>query len=141
MTREQSRKPITPRWFKPAHQPDSNSPVEFLLRPASLPVLMDLRAGSRNGMPNGVTTRDTLLACVVGWRGGEFASTPFSRSALEDVIDGAATSDWIGWSIEIIGSLVSNLRPEDAPAGGDGSFPEGGPGAVTLSAGNAPISA
>lgn len=106
---------LSTAWFVPDRQPNPDAPVEFLLRPLSMPALHDIRAGWKDGKPNGEGFAAGMRASVVGWKNilvdGE--PLPFSQDALEEFIS-AVNLDFFVWSHEVVFHAIQRVMLSEA---------------------------
>ncbi len=90
-------------WFKPAHQPDEEKPVEFELKPLDNPMLFRLLKGYASD--DGLQWEDlsaVLTYHVTGWRGLPEEYAPHVKRTM---LAGEANIDLQWWLGEIAKEL------------------------------------
>ena len=93
-------------WFKPEHQPNQESPVEFELKPANMPTFHRLQIMvNRGGELAWEDCVAIFLEYVLGWKG---LQQEYSQQAKRDLLKGEADVDLYRWIGEICGEIYSH---------------------------------
>jgi len=104
---------FNPFWFKPAHQPNEASAVEFQLKPLDQRTFMFMRDDIytvRRKMRMGVDgVLEAFDYAVVGWRG---LPSEFSDAAKREART-VADPDWIEWQQQIAMELFRRAQLGD----------------------------
>lgn len=91
--------------FRPAHQPDPEKPVEFELKPLSMPTFFRLQASiNRDGNPSFEDCVAIFQNNVVSWSGLPQECTANAKQAM---LSGEANPDLYIWLGQLAGELYT----------------------------------